>query len=268
KGNPIYSAFKRVVLEVARNRTKPNLVPGIEAMLPESPMARLHARAPVQDGMKLAIISGDIEGGGWLKRLGVLFTDFTFFDSSDNDLVVDTDSMSAGIARPQAASVLFDKGPEVHHFRYFVNEATRSALRSWLLEASVDQLESFKPLRGVDERVITDTRVPARGAAAGARPRAQHGWACRALADPQAPCAVGRADGARRCAPRDARHAEPGFAFDARDARRQVEHGAPARCARPRAWPAGCDRHHRGLPRRAAASAQARLRRHRQRAQH
>ncbi len=154
KGNPIYSAFKRVVLEVARNRTKPNLVPGIEAMLPGSPMARFLALATPQGGVKLAVISGDIEGGGLLKRLGVLFTDFTFFDNTDNDLVVDTDAMSAGIARADNTRVMFDQGPDVSHFRYFVNDATRTALRRWLLEPAVEQIELFMPLRGVDARAL------------------------------------------------------------------------------------------------------------------
>ena len=157
KGNPVYSAFKRVVLEVARNRTKPNLVPGIEAMLPGSPMAKLLALATPQAGVQLAVISGDIEGGGLLKRLAVLFTDFTFFDNTNNDLVVDTDAMSAGIARPDNARVMFDQGPDVSHFRYFANDATRTALRRWLLEPAVEQIDAFMPLRGVDERTLVDT---------------------------------------------------------------------------------------------------------------
>ena len=157
KGNPIYSAFKRVVLEVARNRTKPNLMPGIEPLLPGSPMARLLARATPQSGVRLAVISGDIEGGGLLKRLGVLFTDFAFFDNTDNDLVVDTDAMSAGIARPDNTWVMFDQGPDVSHFRYFVNDATRLATRRWLLEATVEQIETFSALRGVDQRALAST---------------------------------------------------------------------------------------------------------------
>ncbi len=169
KGNPVYSAFKRVVLEVARNRTRPNLVPGLEAMLPESPMARFLARATPQAGLALGVISGDVEGGGWLKRLSVLFTDFSFFDGTDNDFVVDTDSMSAGIARPGQASVLFDRGPQVSHFRYFVNDGTRHALRRWLTDASVAQVEGFEPLRGIDARALAATPAEAvRGGAAAA----------------------------------------------------------------------------------------------------
>lgn len=166
KGNPVYSAFKRIVLEVAKNRTRPNLVPGIEAMLPGSPMARFLARARPREGLQLAVVSGDIEGGGWLKRLGVLFTDFTFFDSVDNDLVVDTDSMVAGIARPENTRVLFDQGPEVNHFRYFTNDATRIALRSWLVESSVDRLDAFRPLRGVEDAPLVPARRTRAGAAA------------------------------------------------------------------------------------------------------
>jgi hypothetical protein len=89
-GSPLYSAFKRVVLEIARKRTNAHLVPGIEAMLPDSPMARLLHDAPVRSGIEMAVIAGDIEGGNLLKRLGVLLTDFLLFDNIDNDLVVDT----------------------------------------------------------------------------------------------------------------------------------------------------------------------------------
>jgi CHAT domain-containing protein/pimeloyl-ACP methyl ester carboxylesterase len=167
KANLIYSAFKRVVLEVARNRTKPNLVPGIEAMLPGSPMAKFLARATPQAGIELAVISGDIEGGGWLKKLAVLFTDFAFFDNCDNDLVVDTDAMSAGIARPDNARVLFDQGPAVSHFHYFANDLTRTALQRWLLDAAVDQIANFKSLPALDDKGLTVTSK-SRSADAGA----------------------------------------------------------------------------------------------------
>src|SRR5690606_5993336 len=102
-------------------RTNPHLVPGIEAMLPDSPMARFLRDAPVRAGMEMAVIAGDIEGGNLLKRLGVLLTDFLFFDNTDNDLVVDTVAMLAGIAPRAAAKVLFDRGAGVSHFRYFTN---------------------------------------------------------------------------------------------------------------------------------------------------
>ena len=131
-GNPLYYAFKRIVLEIAKNRTNAKLVPGIEAMLPDSPMARFLAAAKPQESTQMAVIAGDIEGGGLLKSLGVLFTDYAFFSGVDNDLVVDTDSMYAGIARQARGRALFDQGPATSHFHYFQNDGTRAALREWL----------------------------------------------------------------------------------------------------------------------------------------
>ena len=147
-GNPLYYAFKRIVLEIVKNRTNAKLIPGLEAMLPESPMARFLAIAKPQQSAQMAVIAGDVEGGGLLKRLGVLFTDYAFFQGIDNDLVVDTDSMYAGIARQAGSRALFDQGPAISHFHYFKNDATRAALRDWLTAEGIESLEIFKDLPG------------------------------------------------------------------------------------------------------------------------
>jgi hypothetical protein len=145
-GSPYYAAFKRVVIEIAKNRTNPHLVPGIEAMLPDSPLARLLRDAPVRPGTRMALIAGDIEGGNLLKRLGVLLTDFLLFDNTDNDLVVDTEAMLAGIAPAAQARVLLDRGADVSHFRYFANFDTRVALGGWLTADEPSALDAFHPL--------------------------------------------------------------------------------------------------------------------------
>jgi hypothetical protein len=150
-GSPLYSAFKRVVIEIAKNRTDAHLVPGIEAMLPDSPMARLLQEAPVQPGVAMALIAGDTEGGNMLSRLGVLLTDFLLFDKEDHDLVVNTTSMLAGIATRSAARVLFERGAHVSHFRYFSNFETRAALRDWLVVDDPPTLPAFRALPGPHE---------------------------------------------------------------------------------------------------------------------
>jgi CHAT domain-containing protein len=150
-GNPFYAAFKRVVIEIAKKRTDPHLVPGIEAMLPDSPMARLLNDAPPRNGLSMAVIAGDIEGGHLLKRLGVLLTDTLIFEREDNDLVVDTSAMLAGIAPRAQSRVLFDRGADVSHFRYFANVGTRTALRDWLTVDAPAALDSFRPLPGPGE---------------------------------------------------------------------------------------------------------------------
>ncbi len=156
-GNPIYSCVKRVVLEIARHRTDPRLVPGIEAMLPEAPLGRFLARATPAEGLQLAVIAGDIEGGHLLKRLGVLFTDFVFFEGVNNDLVVDTDSMGAGIARPGNAHQLFEQGPRVSHFNYFANASSRGALRRWLTTTNTTSIAGFHPVSGLIDEGSLDT---------------------------------------------------------------------------------------------------------------
>jgi CHAT domain-containing protein/pimeloyl-ACP methyl ester carboxylesterase len=174
--SPIYAAFKRVVLEIAKNRTRPELVPGLEAMLPESPLAAFLRRAQPQAGLTMSVIAGDIEGGGLLKRLGVFFTDMVFFDRVDNDLIVDTDSMYAGVAPAAGSRVLFERGPHVSHFRYFSNERSRQGLVSWLTAASVNGLENFADLPSAlhepDAAEVAErkTRAALRGATALALP--------------------------------------------------------------------------------------------------
>ena len=55
------------------------------------------------------MIAGDI-GAAVLKQLGVMFTDWMFFDRADNDLVVDTDSMYSGLASRNETRYLLDQG--------------------------------------------------------------------------------------------------------------------------------------------------------------
>ena len=167
-GSPIYSAFKRVVVEIAKNRTNAHLVPGIEAMLPDSPMARLLRDAPVVPGLSMAVIAGDIQGGSLLKRLGVMLTDFLLFDKEDNDLVVNTPSMLAGIAPRAGSRVLFDRGADVSHFRYFTNIDTRAALRDWFTALEPAKLDTFRALPSADEyeAALASAVAPRRATAA------------------------------------------------------------------------------------------------------
>ncbi|MDZ5460710.1 CHAT domain-containing protein [Azohydromonas lata] len=145
-GNPLYAVFKRVVLEIAQRRTDPHMVPGIEAMLPDSPLARLLRQAPVQPGIAMGLIAGDAEGGTALSRLGLLLTDFLLFDQVDNDLVVDTPAMLAGIAARAGARALLERSRATTHFRYFANLDTRTALRDWLVSKEPRTLPAFVDL--------------------------------------------------------------------------------------------------------------------------
>jgi len=154
----------------------PRLVPGIEAMLADSPMGALLALAPRKQGIRMAVIAGDVEmETGLLKRIGVMLADWMFFDSARNDLVVDTSSMYGGLASRDALG-LFDDGPEVNHFHYFFNVWTRRAVRDWLTDPEPDKLPGFQPLVSFREPSVQEVeaevagREAQRGEAAGDRP--------------------------------------------------------------------------------------------------
>ena len=150
--SPYYLALKRIVLEIARNRVDANRVPGLEAMLPGSAVSRLLRLASPQQGLQLGVIAGDIEGASRFKRLVEFLADWTLFERQDNDLVVDTASMVAGVARPANARRLLVQGPRVDHFSYFGNAESRSALAGWLTAADPQAVEGFEPLsRGFAE---------------------------------------------------------------------------------------------------------------------
>jgi CHAT domain-containing protein/pimeloyl-ACP methyl ester carboxylesterase len=164
--SPVLSAFKRIVLEIADKRLDPHLVPGIEAMLTDAPMGALLARASRRPGIEMAVIAGDIEGDSLLKRLGLLFTDWMFFDRQHNDLVVDTGSMYAGLALTPGARYLFDQGTTVNHFSYFDNRRSREALRHWLAADNPAALTMFLPLEVQREPSALEARELTRSRAA------------------------------------------------------------------------------------------------------
>ena len=144
----------RVVLEIAEKRLQPQVVPGVEAMLPEAPMGMFLGLAPCRK-LQMAIVAGDVDGGGWVQRIGLAFTDWMFFDRLDNDLVVDSASMYAGVAPRAEAQANFVRGAEVNHFRYF-RDATATGQRPlpeamvrWLVEERPQELTEWQSLSAV-----------------------------------------------------------------------------------------------------------------------
>ena len=111
---------------VAQRRADPTQLPGVAAMMPDSPLVRwLHAADEPVPGA-LRVVAGDLEGdsiGSWLKTL---MADAFYW--TDNDLVVQTRSMYGGVPRADGASFVLDQGGQVTHFNYFANERTAEAV--------------------------------------------------------------------------------------------------------------------------------------------
>lgn len=144
--SPIYQVAKRITLEVAKSRWNPSVIPGIESMVPQSPVVALLNAPDVKGGGDLGVIAGDIEGGSWFKRLGVFITDTVIYDNEDNDLVVNTDSMFQGVDRGPVSRYLFDQGADVSHFRYFGNARTRRLLAQSITGSEDPWPPEFRPL--------------------------------------------------------------------------------------------------------------------------
>ena len=121
-GVPVVPALVEFLGEVARRRADPELLPGLAAQIPDSPLVRwLHAaEAPIPGDLR--VVAGDIEGDSVVSWLKTLLADAFYW--TDNDLVVQTRSMYGGAPRADGATFLFDQGGKVSHFNYFSNERT------------------------------------------------------------------------------------------------------------------------------------------------
>lgn len=168
------AVLTRIVIEIANRRLDPRLLPGIEAMLPDAAMGMLLASVPHRPDTRMAIIAGDIEGGGLAKRLGTMFTDWMFFDKADNDLVVDTASMYGGLAYQAQARAILVQGENVNHFRYFRDDTATadgrplpSAVHRWLTADQPTELPEWatraQPEIDRDDRVAPPAAPKSRG---------------------------------------------------------------------------------------------------------
>ena len=135
--------------EVARRRADPAELPGIEAMMPQSPVvAWLNSASDTIPG-ELRVVAGDMQGdsiGSWVKTL---LSDAFYW--TDNDLVVQTRSMYGGAPRAAsaagfAASFLLDRGAQVSHFNYFSNERTVGAIFAALTAEQPTEFGAIGPL--------------------------------------------------------------------------------------------------------------------------
>jgi len=146
-GVPLLPELLDFLHEVARRRTEPAELPGLEAMLPGSALLEWLHDAPAPLPGQLRVVAGDVEGDSLASWLKTLLADAFYW--TDNDLVVQTRSMYGGVPRmavppaPEAALYLLDGGGDVDHFRYFSNPRTVQAVMNALLH---DAPRGFAPI--------------------------------------------------------------------------------------------------------------------------
>ncbi len=142
----VVGVLERVVLEIVSKRLDPTLIPGLEAMTVQSALSHLLAQARRQPNVDLLVVAGDTEGGSIFKRIILAFTDWAFFENLDNDLVVDTESMLAGLAQQAPAWHVIDQNKDVDHFTYFANPTTAVPIVRWLTQPELPKSE-VEPIR-------------------------------------------------------------------------------------------------------------------------
>lgn len=115
----VFDVLFELALEVAKQRLEPDVLPGLEAMVPGRPLVKLlnGTGAPMRG--RLRVIAGDIEGNSLGSLFKTLLTDAFYLH--DHDLVVNTASMFGGSERRGGAAYYFRRGSDVSHFSYFQN---------------------------------------------------------------------------------------------------------------------------------------------------
>ncbi|RPI47273.1 MAG: hypothetical protein EHM59_04965, partial [Betaproteobacteria bacterium] len=145
--NPLASVLADVYVEllaaVVKKRLDPSALPGLHAQTPTAPLIALLNRPDSRTTADLTVLAGDLDGRGFLGSVAELAT--RWFFGAENDLVVDTASMYGGAAR-SAARRFFDRGPDVTHFNYFVNEQTVRRIVTGLTGTDAERSQSFEPL--------------------------------------------------------------------------------------------------------------------------
>ncbi len=141
-GGIFSNIFSELIMAVAKERCDPSVLPGIEAMIPSSPLVALlnQTRTPVSG--ELRVIAGDIEGDNVLSAIGTLLTDPLYQD--DHDLVVNTDAMFGGSERSGGAAFIFRRGADVNHFSYFANQDSAEGLARTLSRGATES-DGFEP---------------------------------------------------------------------------------------------------------------------------
>lgn len=148
-GVPVAPELVDFLQEVARRRADPAQLPGLEAMMPESPVvAWLNSRAEPLPG-DLRVVAGDMEGDSVASWVKTLLSDAFYW--TDNDLVVQTRSMYGGMARSAradapGASFMLDRGAKVSHFNYFANQRTVDAIGAALTSDTPQDFAAIGPL--------------------------------------------------------------------------------------------------------------------------
>ncbi len=156
EGNPAleigYDWLKSLLMMLVKKKADPRDLPGIEAMIPDSPLIEFLNHPELTTQSDLGVVAGDIEVGNLKLTIPALIGNAFFW--AKNDLVVNTKAMYDGIRRAGKVYYFFAQGSAVCHFNYFLNDETRIRLKDWLLRTDSLPAENFREV----QRSVSYTR--------------------------------------------------------------------------------------------------------------
>ncbi|MES2740378.1 MAG: CHAT domain-containing protein [Pseudomonadota bacterium] len=138
----VYDIGSAFLLAVVQQRCDARILPGIEAMMPDSPLVALLNAADVRIGASLHVLAADCSAHGLLKWLGECTAEV--FYGGQTDLVVNTASMAGGAARLPALRQALLSGPQARHLNYF----DRAESAELILAALAGDERQFTTLEG------------------------------------------------------------------------------------------------------------------------
>ncbi len=136
----VFEPLRLFVREMVGTRRDARILPGLEAMMADSPLVAILNRPGLTLASPLTVIGGDVEATGILRALAVLATDHF---REDHDIVVNTEAMLGGLRRSKsegnAARLFLDRGGDVNHFSYFSNPATADLVVGSLMQETAPE---------------------------------------------------------------------------------------------------------------------------------
>jgi hypothetical protein len=145
--NPVYVTFKELIMAAIECKDDTDVLPGIEAMNPQSPFIKVlnYAGSTIEIETPLMVIAGNSRIS--LRWKGLLVLASKLFYTAANDLVVNTRSMYDGIKRGAGKGFYyFEQSPDTNHFGYFENESSQDAIFSALQYSGEGRLQGFEPI--------------------------------------------------------------------------------------------------------------------------
>ncbi|MDQ6764142.1 MAG: CHAT domain-containing protein [Bacteroidota bacterium] len=156
--SPVYNAFKNLISTVIDCKNEVDVLPGLEAMNPDSPFIKV-LNSPASNvilDQPLLVVSGNCQTKLNLKALLIIVS--KLFYLKDNDLVVNTKSMYYGSKRQAQVQYLFDDATDVDHFHYFKNKKTNDGIMTALKSTGTALVTGFSFLQQ-DSLNATDRNV-------------------------------------------------------------------------------------------------------------